>query len=253
VDPQGKHFGTSPPFKLLGLSSVRPYHRTSNGGFRQLRVLGIKDSIIRPLLDLSELAQGISLYLSKQDDPVAIDLLGDIRNSVKYRFFCLPKPWNGDAPDSLFDHHHHQRSEDPSKTQTAAVKVFRACWLTCLLFSVHVSDPQPRSKLFRQRLMPQLQDAICEVNHCTLDENNSNAIHEILLWCTMIGGILSTDVDFVSCRPWYTSHLKRLCLALNISEWTQMVDIMRLFAWIDVACNDPGYTMWIEATQPINK
>jgi hypothetical protein len=268
IDPTGNMYGSDSPFQILQISTVgnvRPWHKTlCNGGFRQLQTLRIKKSIVRTLLDLSEFAQAVQLHLPKQDDAMAIDRLGDIRNLVQHRLLCLPKP--SDSPllleEGIFEKKNnsngHQRvegdeQEEEGKSHTTAMamamtmEVYRACWLAAFLFSTHVTFQIPATRPTRENLVPQLQDAIRRSSDLA-DENKDEdkGKSEILLWCTMIGGIAAQDGE-VERRCWYAVQLRKLCHTLNIQTWAKVQELMRSFAWVDVACDEGGYQLWMEA------
>jgi hypothetical protein len=245
IDPTGHMYGNYSPFKVLQISAVRPWHKTCNGGFRQLQTLGIKKSVIRTLLDLTEFAQAVQLHLPKQDDESAMDRLGDMRNLVQHRLLCLPKPsdhllmWgcifeNGRAPEE-------EEGEESDTAAAAAMEVYRSCWLAAFLFSTHVTFPIPATRQTRENLVPQLQDAIGRSAPLAYGSGS-----EILLWCTMIGGIASQDGE-TERRCWYVGQLQKLCHTLDIGIWAKIQELMRSFAWVDVACDEGGYRLWMEA------
>jgi len=269
LDPTGNMYGSHSPFQILQISTTienaRPWHRTLNGGFRQLQTLRVKKSIIRTLLDLSEFAQAVQLHLPKQDDAMVMDRMGDVRNLVQHRLCCLPKP-----SDSLLlmegifekkNNNGHQRVEEDEQQEegeshttamamATAMEVYRACWLAAFLFSTHVIFPIPATRPMREKLVPQLQDAICRGNDSLANENEDedeyNGKCEILLWCTMIGGIAAQEGE-VERRCWYAGQLRKLYHTLNIQSWAKMQELMRSFAWVDVACDEGGYRLWMEA------
>lgn len=241
VDAEGKLFGNLSPLRILRIPA-EPLHRTCSGGFRQLQTFQIKSTIIRSLLDLSEFAQAIGIFVKNlkqnmSDGPV-VDRFGDTRNEVQHRMLCLPKP---DEPlGSIFS-----TCDIPENPLARALDVYRVCWLAARVFTTHVTFPLSCLGTFREDLLPQLQGAISRIlDHQT--NNDETDILEILLWCTMIGGIAAEDGD-PSCRSWYAFQLKRLYLALNIQSWTRMQELMRSFAWVDVGCDDAGYSLWMEA------
>jgi hypothetical protein len=263
MDATGNMYGSDSPFRILQISA-RPWHRTlCNGGFRQLQTLGIKKLIVRALLDLSEFAQAVQLHLPKQYDAVAMDLMGDIRNVVQHRLLSLPKPSDPLLEEEIFEKNNdgHQRVEEDEQEEeegmamarTITMEVYRACWLAAFLFSTHVTFPIPATRPVRENLVPQLQDKIRRSSDSLTDEDENqdecNAKSEILLWCTMIGGIAAQDGE-VERRCWYAGQLRKLCHTLNIQSWAKMQELMRSFAWVDVACDEGGYRLWMEAFPP---
>ncbi|RLL95882.1 hypothetical protein CFD26_103616 [Aspergillus turcosus] len=256
MDATGNMYGSDSPFQILQISA-RPWHKTlCNGGFRQLQTLRIKKSIIRALLDLSEFAQAVQLHLPKQDDAVAMDRLGDLRNLVQHRLLCLPKPSDPLLEEGIFEKNNNGRQrvqedeqqEEEGMAKAMTMEVYRACWLAAFLFSTHVTFPIPATRPTREGLVPQLQDAIRRSSDPLADENEDEdrGKSEILLWCTMIGGIAAQD-GAVERRSWYAGQLRKLCHTLNIQTWAKMQELMRSFAWVDVACDEGGYRLWMEA------
>lgn len=240
IDPTGNMYGSDSPFQILQISA-RPWHKTlCNGGFRQLQTLRIRKSIVRTLLDLSEFAQAVQLHLPKQHDAMAMDRLGDIRNLVQHRLLCSPKPSHPLLllEEGIFEkkNNGHQRvegveqQEEEGMAKAMTMEVYRACWLAAFLFSTHVTFPIPATRPTRENLVPQLQDAIRRSSDSSAhDEDKGKS--EILLWCTMIGGIAAQDGE-VERRCWYAGQLRRLCHTLNIQSWAKMQELMRSFAWV---------------------
>lgn len=258
IDPTGNMYGSDSPFQILQISA-RPWHKTlCNGGFRQLQTLRIRKSIVRTLLDLSEFAQAVQLHLPKQHDAVAMDRLGDIRNLVQHRLLCLPKPFDPLLLlEGIFEKNNnngHQRvegveqQEQVGMAKAMTMEVYRACWLAAFLFSTHVTFPIPATRPTRENLVPQLHDAIRRSSDSLADmnEDEDKTKSEIVLWCTMIGGIAAQDGE-VERRCWYAGQLRKLCHTLNIQTWAKMQELMRSFAWVDVACDEGGYRLWMEA------
>ncbi|GAD98832.1 conserved hypothetical protein [Paecilomyces variotii No. 5] len=229
ADPTGKQYGDTPPLKILKIP-VEPFHRTFNRGFYQLKALQVKDHIIKTLAHVGELAQCAQLCIPRGYEAETADLLGDARNTVQYRVLFLPKP--SDPLNHIFD----------GTPPLPAIEIYNACWLATSIFTTHVTFPIPQTHSVREHFVPLLQDAISEADSLFNDKGNS----EILLWCTMIGGIAAEDVRLAQ-RAWYAAQLRKLCVALDINDWAYMKGLMRSFAWLDSGCDDSGYRLWREA------
>ncbi|KAL2007728.1 hypothetical protein VTN00DRAFT_7710 [Thermoascus crustaceus] len=244
VDAEGKSCGSLSPLRILRIPA-EPCHKTCSGGFRQLQTLQIKWTIVRTFLDLSEFAQAIRIFVKnlKQNmsDGPAVDRFGDTRNEVQHRMLCLPKP--DDPLGFIFN-----TCDMPGKQIARELDVYRVCWLAARIFTTHVTFPLPCLRPFRENLLPQLQGTISKILDHQANDNGSNEsdVLEILLWCTMIGGIAAED-GAPARRLWYAFQLKRLYLSLNIQSWTRMQELMRSFAWVDVGCDNAGYSLWMEA------
>ncbi|GIJ90053.1 hypothetical protein Asppvi_009002 [Aspergillus pseudoviridinutans] len=193
---------------------------------------------------------------------MAMDQLGDIRNLVQHRLLCLLKPSNSLLllQDGIFEkknnNGHQQVEEDEQQegkshtamTMAMAIEVYRTYWLAAFLFSTHVTFRIPATRPTRENLVPQLQMAIRRSSDSLADENGDEVKgkNEILFWCTMIGGIAAQDGELER-RCWYAGELRKLCHALNIQSWAKIQELMRSFAWVDVACDEGGYRLWMEA------
>lgn len=230
-DPSGRQYGDTPPLKILKISKA-PLHRTFNHGFHQLKALQIKDYVIKTLVHVGELAQCLQIYTRRENGADAIDLLGDARNTIQYRVLYLPKP--SDSLDDIFD----------GTPRVSAINVYRACWLATSIFSKHVTFPVPLSHSVRERFLPCLRDAISKTDSIF----SEMYVSEILLWCTMIGGIAADGHP--AHREWYAAQLRKLCNVLNIDDWDKMSGLMRSFAWLDSGCDAAGYKLWMEIYPP---
>lgn len=64
----------------------------------------------------------------------------------------------------------------------------------------------------------------------------------------MIGGTLTPDPGSPQ-RWFYVSAINCFASALQINEWCQLNELLRSFAWVDVACNLAGESIWNEVKQ----
>lgn len=222
------------PLQMLCASEIPHYSNPSSRGFRQLLFLipPVKALIIQVFLDLSELSQAIQCFIGSKSYSEQLSTLGDCRNSVQHRLCSLPTDrlprtcvLEGDNID--------MRAGD------MAYDVYLTCRLASIIYSIHVTYPLPRPSSVRRSILPQLRDKIGKYDFIGLD----GAVHEVFLWCSFIGGICSENNDL---RMWFVGKICQLCSLLEVVTWSQILDLLRSFAWVDTGCNEAGAKLWQE-------
>lgn len=233
VDIDGNSLVGTSPFKLLGIA---PSSITRNG-FQCLEQFHIRKSILRTFLDLSDLAQGIDIVAPRTEDSLTRDKILDARNLVEYRFLMLPlttDPLSAivDIPEEDMD----------NETANAAMTLYEVCWLTASIFTANVTFPIPSARRYRVKQVPQLSFALTSPEHIAREYREVNELH---LWCTMIGGIAAEDIN-PAIRSWWAARVRQLCEALDLKTWSEVQQLMRSFAWTNVACDHGGSKLWAE-------
>lgn len=64
----------------------------------------------------------------------------------------------------------------------------------------------------------------------------------------MLGGIAAEDID-PETRQSHVLRVRQLCEILNLRSWQQVVSVMRMFAWMDVAMDHGGRKLWNEVIE----
>lgn len=59
---------------------------------------------------------------------------------------------------------------------------------------------------------------------------------DFLLWVLVMGGIAATRMP---ARAWFERILKQLLDNMDVTDWEEIVLVLRRFLWMDIAC-EPG-------------
>ncbi|KAI5460986.1 hypothetical protein BGZ63DRAFT_357631 [Mariannaea sp. PMI_226] len=224
MQPDGQEFPDLSPLEYLRLGNA-PTGLLELQGFSVLSSLGIPWDFASRFTHLRQL----SWIIAEGLDLVDRQNLLDCRNMVQHRIMSLPEsPVLLDPSDALFH------------TKVLAQALYNACRTAALLYSIHVTFPLPRPGAAKERLVPQLRNAIkTSIQHseCT-DE-----CRRVLFWCSIFGGIVSSVEKH---RPWFVARCHDLGLRLGVQSWEQAREILLSFVWLDSACNEPGRNLWYE-------
>jgi hypothetical protein len=141
--------------------------------------------------------------------PTILDLLGDCRNQVHHRLFCLPD----DTDDStLFITPIDKMVPADLEHST---QLYLTCRLAVLLYAIHVTFPTPR-------IAPQQKQLSTALNlklRWLVERDTSNPL---LLWPMLI----------------LTLSSGRMCVDLSVDTTAKLLRLLRSFAWVDVAFPD---------------
>jgi hypothetical protein len=232
-DPNGQHFRYMPPLKYLQFSSP-PKPTPPTTGFYALHSLGIKRTLVRIFIDLTELTQAIEAYTNENGvcNPPDIDKFGDCRNIVQYRLLSTLESAEEDG-------------EDGAPVSQQNLLVYLACRHAALLFSLHITFPIGRSMAPRRKLVQCLRDALrkIDVKESYDVGNGDDRVMELLLWCIVIGGIAAENTP---ARGFYAAQASKVSSLLGCPSWEETRKTMKLFAWLDRACGPGGYAFWRE-------
>lgn len=218
--------GIDVEYKMNSLPSPSGSSEESASGFTDLHNL-------RFFPELSDLLPKIRHYSQVveqlQNGVTPPNMMGN-RNWVIHRMLSLP------SAETII-----KETRFVSEKFERTVFVYEVCRLTCLIYSIHVIFPTPRSRSPRERLLPLLKEAILKVDLESADQ--VKPLKEMLVWCLVIGGIAATGREE---RMWYISELKMLLTGLGMIDWqwSQLRVVLRRFAWVDVACDPGGESLW---------
>ncbi|EED24359.1 alpha/beta hydrolase, putative [Talaromyces stipitatus ATCC 10500] len=168
----------------------------------------VKGSIIRVFLDLSEITQAIELLPKRTCGPKILTMIGDSRAQVLHRLCSLPD--ETDRPSMVF----HKRSCSTEKPG--------------LLYRALLVSPLPQTTV----LWNQLTRDVFECMNKLEEQEDSQPIAEILLWCSVIVGITAEGSNY---QQWFISKAWSLRGYLRISSWVELKELLASFAWLDCA------------------
>lgn len=157
-----------------------------------------------------------------------VSMLADQRNITQYTLCLVPPP--KDIP-TYFSH----------PTQTAT---YEACRLASLIFGVGVIFPIPAQNTPLTSLMRQIQTILRERDSSGLW--SSPAARIPLIWILTMAGIAATDTPE---RPFFVSALGETARRSGLASWPDVKRALEMMLWLDVACDEAGEYLWLEANR----
>ncbi|KAL2845536.1 hypothetical protein BJX68DRAFT_269065 [Aspergillus pseudodeflectus] len=234
ISPEGKLSVYRAP--LLALSIRMPPRHTTlcNHGFQQLALLSppIKGNIIRVFLDLSEISQALNALAGQPCGSRLLTQIGDVRASVLHRLCSLPD--QSDRPSAIL--HKRQCTAEEQKTSIA---IYLICRRTALLYAANVVLPLPKTSQLRHEMTVGIYEDMKR-----LERREQTDVPEILLWCSVIAGICSDATPTI--RAWFVAEARRHCETLGIGVWSEFLELMQSFSWLDSASDEAGTAFWDE-------
>lgn len=156
-------------------------------------------------------------------------LLADQRNCTQYTLLSLPP--STDLPTY---------TSHPTESTT-----YEACRLATLVFSVGVIFPIPTPNTPLPRLSQQLHSVLQQPTSTGLWTSPNARIP--LIWILILGGIAATNTPQ---RPFFVSALAETAHRSGLSSWQDVKRILEMMLWYDLACDEAGELLWLEATSP---
>ncbi|KAL3457535.1 hypothetical protein BJX64DRAFT_268675 [Aspergillus heterothallicus] len=213
------------PLVLFAPHGVRSDPGTSKpgSGFDGLLSLApsVQQGLVTALAHVGELAHVLQC-LSQQPccTPKALDLLGDCRNHVHHRLFSLPN--EDDPTDQILQ----SQSEFTVADFERSRQVYLASRLSAMLFAIHVTFPIPRSSIVSAPLLEALWP---KLESLVVDQGISTPV---LLWCASVALVA---LDGKPAQKQMMTICQRLYRGLDIPSFTNLLELLRSFAWMDAA------------------
>ncbi|KAL4868456.1 hypothetical protein BDV12DRAFT_169734 [Aspergillus spectabilis] len=227
LDIQGKVLDLEPP---LCLFPVKPPGEDDSlyppgSAFHQLLSLcpPVKPEIVSVFLHLGQLASVLQYYFESVETttPTILDSLGDCRNQVHHRLFCLP-----DETDDSTLFITSRSKTDPADLEHST-QIYLACRLAALLYAIHVTFPTPR-------IAPQQKQLSTALNLKLRWLVERDASNPLLLWPMFILTLSCGN----KASPEWLPHLRRMCANLSVNTSAKLLRLLRSFAWVDAAFPD---------------
>lgn len=190
----------------------------------------MKGNIIRVFLDLTEMAQALQYLAEQPCGSRLLTLIGDTRSNIVHRLCNLPD--QTDRPISML----HKRKCTPEE-QDRVVTIYIISRKTALLYSAHVVLPLPQTSLIRRKMTLEIYEYMQ-----LLKELRAENELEILLWCSIVTGTCADTTPKI--QTWFVKEARDLCIALNVTMWDELLEIMQSFSWLDCASNEAGKDLW---------
>ena len=196
--------------------------------FGQLRKIGVNSRLV-------EIFQAMKIYTSMLEAYMNGSLLQpdlvkfcDQRNIIQHHVMSLP------SADRLTGISLQER------------QVYEMCRISGIIYSTGVIFPLPGptsplptlSRILRRNL---------QVFDLNLYLSLPDAI-DVFLWAITLGGIACTAARE---KAWYVESLKRLIVAVQFSQWSDLRQALRRILWLDIACDKAGRELWDEVVQDL--
>ncbi|KAL2842436.1 hypothetical protein BJX68DRAFT_257743 [Aspergillus pseudodeflectus] len=248
VYPDGKPVIYRAPLQALGIQQPPRHATLRSHGFQQLALLHppVKGTIIRVLLDLSEMAQALNHLAGDRCGDRLLILIGDIRVTVVHRLCSLPNERAHPRPTLIF----HKRDCTPEQQLQTATTIFFVARKSALLYTVNVVLPLPQTSLLRRKMTLSIQEYMLQLP-CDPKEKTRRsrppAELEILLWCAVVAGICADSTFYPDTRAWFVAQARSFCRRLGISSWEEeLLVLLQSFCWLDSASDEAGRAFWSE-------
>ncbi|EHK48563.1 hypothetical protein TRIATDRAFT_53915 [Trichoderma atroviride IMI 206040] len=224
LQPDGRLYADIPTKAFLGEIYQAP---PVSSGFAYLQSAGIPEKLVIVFSGLGRLSRALQMLSDGSVDRPYYDRIGDYRNLVQHRLLSLPTANDLREPILV----------DRTALQPI-LNLYDACRMTALLYSTHVTFPIPRTASQREDVVTSHRNKLLATGpHIS----QSTEALELLLWCTVIGGIAS---EHGTHRHWYTTEVKRLSSLCGVQSCLQLMETMERFAWMEKACQACACALW---------
>ncbi|KAJ0418534.1 hypothetical protein BJY00DRAFT_302748 [Aspergillus carlsbadensis] len=179
-------------------------------------------------LSLATVFQGMRLYtnaiydyIDGAADACDVRMMCDQRNLIHYHVLSLP-PSSQLNPDQ-------------------ASRVYEACRISALIYSVGVLFPIPAVGSPIQRLAILLQQELAGkdlLSEYSITEND----YSLLIWILTMGKFAASNIPAE--RAWFIQKLTEVSSHAGISSWTQFRSLLKSIMWLDCACDRAGEKLW---------
>lgn len=213
------------PLRLLRVFNV-PWH-FAREGFRMFESIGMGRDHIQTFLDLSEMSQALEICINKAYDKSMLTSVLDSRAHLVYRLLKLPR----DAADVLPD----------TPADETAFLLYQCARCVALAYSLRVIFPLPQNDQNRSALMPQIVNLI----EMIISSPSADRYLEFLLWSSVVAAAV-TALDDHEISGVFREYVFRLLEMSDIQDCAEMKSLLRVFGWIDSACEDYTDDIWSE-------
>lgn len=190
-------------------------------GFRGLIPLGLTEQALDVFRDMRGYSSLLEKYYCGEAPTCTHMEMIDMRNAVQHRLVSLPL---GSDRKHLTMH------------QTG---IYECCRLTALLYACAVTFPLPPSIGWDRNLVRGIKQSLEKLSL----ENWPIYCSDFHLWVLVLAG---TAAFQKAERPWFVDKLRNLAWRKGLSDWGQVLPILKLFLWMDVACGVGGISLWDE-------
>ncbi|KAJ5611908.1 hypothetical protein N7528_009013 [Penicillium herquei] len=204
----------------LNVHSAREPNLTHQNGL--CRIIQLRGACDHPnisldmkctLAELASYTRSIESYVRGDTLRLDAQMMCDRRNLAQYNLMSIPSTGG--------QHHEDALSE--------------ICRIAAIIYSICVTFPLSGVGAPFSKLVLLLQSELKNSEILESDPQYSTT-NQILLWVLTMGGIASIDKPE---RKWYVTALAELMARCQLSEWTDMKNLLKEILWLDSACNMP--------------
>jgi hypothetical protein len=190
-------------------------------GFEGLIPLGLTEQaldVFRDMRGYSNLLE--KYYCGKAPTCTRMEMI-DMRNAIQHRLVSLPL------------------GSDWKHMTMRQTGIYECCRLTALLYACAVTFPLPMSIGWDRNLIRGIKQSLEKLSL----ENWPICCSDFYLWVLVLAGIAAFQKAE---RPWFVDKLRGLAWRKGLSDWCQVVLILKSFLWMDAACGAGGISLWDE-------
>jgi hypothetical protein len=223
-------------------------------GFALLPKAMTSTALFDVLTNVRTISIGYDMYLSQQ--PLAPSLVQILwaRNSVTHDLLSLNTSLTSGDLAAAATRNSPEFSSDERREAGVALDVsemqalYQVVRLSTLAYTLLVLFPMPRVAGVHATLAKQIMAAVKTCMALGLWERGMQGPHDLLLWATMMGGMVADENEPV--REWFVNVLTRKNTLPCEDMWEDMRGMVTQYLWFDgPECDGVGREVWMEVCE----
>jgi hypothetical protein len=190
-------------------------------GFRGLAPLGLTKQALGIFRDMRGYSALLEKYCCGETWTYTRMEIVDMRNAVQHRLVALPL------------------GSDLADVTMQQAGVYECCRLTALLYACAVTFPLPTSTGWDRNLVRGIKQTLENLSL----ESRPVYLSDLHLWVLILAGIAAFQRAE---RSWFVDKLRSLAWRKRLSDWSQVLPVLKSFLWMDMACGAGGMSLWDE-------
>lgn len=220
-------------------------------GFEYLAQLNCCEKYhVQAFRDLADYSKTLQAFCNGQLPHVEVIQILDSRNEITHRVLSLPtgaelaEAGDGAANDS--------NAAERTSADGSYSCIYDCCRMTAVLYTLTVAFPIRRSQYARNLLVQALMEGLLSMDPFAIDASfGGNGCGSLFLWCLVVGGCCAGGLEPDSLEGWYMDTIVLLSAHYELETWNALKEILRGFAWLDVACDRAAQRFWTAAWERI--
>jgi hypothetical protein len=190
-------------------------------GFRGLAPLGLTEQALSVFQDMRGYSALLDKYCRGETWTYTRMEIVDMRNAVQHRLVSLPL------------------SSDLTDVTIQQAGIYECCRLTALIYACAVTFPLPTSTGWDRNLVRGIKQTLENLSLESWPVYRS----DLHLWILILAGIAAFQKTE---RSWFADKLRSLAGRKRLSDWSQVLPVLKSFLWMDMACGAGGMSLWDE-------